>query len=306
MRLVSSKQLFLHGYNHYKIPGDLNRLISIISIDQGIESFLLTTISELGATLKNPYNATFKNKWDTANEKIKLIKKQELPLATEVFSIHKARNNAQHDGIIPSDSSLERAVIYTEVFLKKSYILCFNLNFDKISLSQLIKDRKLKTHMTLIEKKIADEKYRSATYDLVKTFNLIYRTKGIQDKLPLNDEWDFMSNLSIIAGQLFKKDIKDFRDHAYTNAEYDFRRLLEKMNENINILKEWISIISLGVNIQEYLFFRKNTPTREYTSTVNGKTKEKFKLTGKISYSKENCLRLFNFVYNTIIALESF
>ncbi|MDP2755482.1 MAG: hypothetical protein Q8P40_13985, partial [Nitrospirota bacterium] len=63
---------------------EIERLFSILSIDQSIENFLNTIISEYNASLRNPYNASFKNIFDAAKNKIKDVLNKDLPLQQEL------------------------------------------------------------------------------------------------------------------------------------------------------------------------------------------------------------------------------
>lgn len=298
-RLLFSKQIYNHGAEHADKPGDLNKLYSIISIDGAVENFLHTIITDLQGSLNNPNNPRFSDVFKAADEATYKKHSKSLPLKQEIFIIHRIRNSAQHDGVLPSAKDIERAVIYSLDFLNQSCLLCFNLSFDEIYLSDTISDSKLRNIMMKAEDDINKNNFENSIENLAIAFILLREKQkevgGWRKKISSFYRFD----INDISRGLFESSDRQIK----YSGQRKFKNLLESMISEIEYINEIMEVVSLGANIQEYFLFKKLTP--EILRTASEEKPFYIRYRDKIDYNKEICLRVFNFVYNLITTWES-
>lgn len=307
-RLIHAKQIFLHGQSHALRSGEIERLFSILSIDQSIENFLNTIISEYNAFLRNPYNATFKDIFDAAKNKIKDQLDKDLPLQQELFFIHKLRNSAQHDGVIPAESELEKAVIYSEDFLRQSYKLCFDKNFDEVFLSDIILEEYIREYFKKAEIAFSRKEFDWAIVYSGISFKFLRKIQAGK-----RTEFDVRLNLARLIRGNFKGE-ENYRKKIDGKIEGAINSIFEQ----IEYLDDKVSILSMGGNLNDYNLFKKLTPAINYFGKVTTRRKmpytyyfgdDKFEIVKTSSEqdnpSKADCLRVMNFVYSSIISTQS-
>ena len=281
-RLVLIKQIFLNGKKHAIRKGDLERLFAVIAMDQAIEQFLHTVIMELGGLLNNPNEAKFNSITNKANAEVQRVYNKDLPRRSEIYQIHVSRNLSQHLGSTPSDNDLKRFERHAEAFLRESFKLCFQKDFDEVFLGDIIIFEDVKEYFINAERALSSDsgdKYKNALVELATSFEFL---KGhIHDRLP----WE---NVEVLNLRIFKQDDDGF------NVE-EFLGLFDKVCHNINILAS-------GGKLQDYEHFQKIAPI--VNIAVAGNIAGIHHKTNDIS--KEDCIRAFNFVYDTILTTQSF
>lgn len=290
-RLTYAKQIYLHGYEHGKNPGYLNKSFAIISLDGAIEHFLWTIIAEFNAISKLPKRSQFHDILATADSAVGNI----LSLKAEVQKIHSIRNAAQHQGTVPSDRDIESSIVYTEDFLSQACQACFKVKFDEIYLSDLILDPELRNSLRKVENYLAKKDYENAQKGAALTFDMIK-----------NKYKQFYKDYGFQRGPFFKLDfifsIFDWGDSSpkTKSKRQTLEKILDSLLNEIDRINDRIDVVSLGANVQDYLFFRKNTP-RAILSTRG----YRFVSPEQIEYDEKKSIRIFNFLYNMIIQWES-
>jgi len=295
-RLVQAKQIFLHGKIHSFSASELDRLFTILSIDQAIEHFLHTLIIEYNVTkLKSPLNAKFKEIFDASNDEIKNVLKKELPLKTAVFTVHNLRNIAQHYGTIPSESEIQKSVIYCEDFLLQSYNLCFNKNYEEVFLSELIIDDDVRKHFREGEIALSNEKYKDAMAHIGLSFHLL---RFHEEKL-----LPYRSSIRSFSGFRLSDIVSRIIDKDKRHRSSEFKNLLDSILKEIEYVDDKVSILSVGGKLQDYNLFKKITP--HYNIFPSGKFETIYTKSEQENPERSDCFRVMNFVYNYIINSQS-
>jgi hypothetical protein len=290
-RLAYAKQMYLHGYEHGKGQGFLNKSLAIISIDGAIERFLWTIITEFNVSSKLAKRPNFFQVWKAADDAVG----NKLPLKSEIENVHDIRNAAQHKGMVPSDRAIDSSLIYTEDFLTQSYMSCFRLKFNELSISDLVLDSDLRTNLKRIEDFLSKKDYENAIKASAITFDEL-KKKYMQ----------YYGDVAFDRGHHFILDflfsICDMKDPS-EEAKRKRKTLENIMNSIVNELdriNDRVYAISLGANMQDYLFFRNNTPRVKFA--IKGPL---FTSSGSITYSEEKTKKILNFLQNIIIHWES-
>jgi hypothetical protein len=137
-----------------------DRAITILNLDNAIEMFLYALLDYIGA--KEPQEnfssllIVFKNKVAEIHADFDLSLFHEV----EIKNMHRARNNVQHHGIVPSIDDVERYRTVTYEVLSNLSRSILGIEFEEISLSGMIKDELVRT----LYKK-AEQAYFSANYE---------------------------------------------------------------------------------------------------------------------------------------------
>jgi len=291
-RLLNAKLVLNHGIEHGAKTGDLNRLFSIISLDGAIENFLYTVIAELGGELKHQKKPSFNEVFSAADEAVKTKRNNFLPLKTEIMTLHQTRNEAQHSAVIPDISTISRFIVYSSDFLAKSFEICFNISLDRIHLADAIMDSELQKIMEQAEDKRQEKDYQASVQHSALAFEILKRKKQKHEMWRRKiDPFVHSQVNNILMGLVFQHD----------RSERALKEFFDSILKELEYLNDRLEVLSLGANIQEYLFFRKNTPYVSLSMTG----KPHFVTIRQIDSSDTNCLRIFNFVYNLILSWES-
>ena len=223
------------------------------------------------------------------------IVKNKLILKTEIIRLHEIRNGTQHKGIIPSDRDIESSLIYAEDFLARGFHDCLHLNFNEISVSDLVIDPELKAFLKKIEKLIMLADYKNATNEAAVAFD------SLKNKfMKYYDEVGFRRGHVYILDILFS--LFDMSDQSAEAKQK--RKTIENIANGIanelERLNDRIFAISLGANMQEYLFFRNNTPRVHFA--IRG---PRFTAPDSLTYAEEKIKKILVFLQNVIIHWES-
>jgi hypothetical protein len=88
----------------------------------------------------------------------------------EIRNLHRARNNVQHHGIIPSIDDIERYKTLTQEVLSNLSIKIFGLKFEEVLLGDLIKDELVRSLYKKAEKAYVSASYEDALMCIAAAF----------------------------------------------------------------------------------------------------------------------------------------
>jgi hypothetical protein len=133
-RLVLAKKLYLYGCGHTSAKDKVSRMLAIHHFDNAVEIVLKCVATKQGLRPERKYFYF--------GELLKEIK--DLPLKEQISSLHEIRNIIQHQADIPSMESVIKYKGYVEDFFKKVCDEIFNVSYEKLYLSELIENEKLR------------------------------------------------------------------------------------------------------------------------------------------------------------------
>jgi hypothetical protein len=218
-----------------------------------------------------------------------------LIMKTEILKIHAIRNAAQHQGTIPSERDIESSLIYAEDFLTRGFLACFRLKFNDISVSDLITDLELRAHLKKMEDFIHKEDFENAT----KTASIAFDTLKNKYKKYYGDV-AFDRGHHFILDFLFSIfDMQDKSEEAKLKRQA-VENIMNSIANELDRINDRLYAISLGANMQEYLFFRNNTPRVIFA--IKG---PRFVSAEPILCSEEKAKKILIFLQNIIIHWES-
>lgn len=138
--LLLSKRMFLEGVNFAEHPDPVSSGLAISLFQDAIEIYIWALIKERSIPIKE--GSSF-----TAN--IETIQKAGISLnyVAKIFELNKARVNFKHYGNLPDQNEASKFQSFVDEFLRMSCQDHFGLNFDDISLTDLISDKEVSSKL---------------------------------------------------------------------------------------------------------------------------------------------------------------
>ncbi|HEY5508631.1 MAG TPA: hypothetical protein VIK29_08175 [Paludibacter sp.] len=285
-RLAIIKQLFLQGVEQSNRTEGISSF-SILSFHDSVEMFL-----KLYSEYKNVEDCfSFPKYWD---------KFPELPHKEQMNSLTLRRKNLKHKGVFPSKLDIEHSKFSTREFLQEASVLIDSIQFDKISLTDLVYSERVRILLKTAESEIENKNYEKILECVASAFKIlitIYEDKATGDyKSPFFFGDNFNFHNSFFMG-LSRYDSPD-----------EFRKIgefVDKAGEAIQQMQRAIKMISLGIDYRKYVKFNYLTPNARLVH--NGDVIcEMHQSKLKDFYSEDELFFLVNFVIESALKLQEF
>ena len=315
-RLLFCKRLVLHGEIHSNTDTELDRFLAIHHLDNSVELFLriIATQENILSTVRQDFK--FKDLWSEINTKLGAkTTSYVLPLKDQLFNLHETRNLAQHQGDSPSYEAIIKYQGYTRDFLVKCFKDIFNIDFDKIYASSLIKNKKLRESLLEAESHLDNNDFKESMRSSAKAFAYL--------KLKERDE-PFSENLRRFStfGILEENHHMGYRPHLYSSNQeerdvYDnLNKIFEniqkieeklnararKINEFARAVEEEFATFKLGIDYKTYKLLNKKIPHAYFSI---GSTEPHIIDTAEGNYTKENALFCYEVVLESALKLQN-
>jgi len=253
-RLTFVKYLFTQA----GVQKNLERPLSssaILTIHDCVECFLQLCYEV--TTGKTKFSS--QNILDTYSEEINKVLlengKQQIYKAY-IKRINDLRNQLKHSTIFTDHKQIPNLYAETEIFLSDFSKLIFDINFEDISIIELLKDDDIKQHLREAEGYIQINEYQKAMWSIGKAF---YELEQILIKV----EGIYGQNLL----RPYHKINYLLKYNARLGGNPLDRDLIENLNEigdDVNRLQDEIQnlkrVLSLSVNLKEYMIFKLEIP----------------------------------------------
>jgi len=315
-QLVIAKQLFLHGYEHGKKAGPIDKMIAIHNFHNSIEIILKTVLYETDTKIKD---LNFDELIGEANKIYENKVRKELPHKQKMKNLNHLRNQIQHSADIPSAENIDKYSINTRLVLEDVTLNFFGFEFDEISLIELIEDTTLKKILKQSTQLLNSDMNRSMilitralSFGISQIHNILspnYSTVympgaiSFMDSLVTHDELNFtIDNLKDDFFQRFhqmpiqndKRRVKDNFLDLLTGFEY--------------YLGSHISLIGTGIDFVKYRFFIGET--KLWNSLFHGEENNK---RIRIDWPKnpnnviklDHAEELMNYVIDTLVEIQN-
>jgi hypothetical protein len=146
--------------------------------------------------------------------------------------LNKARVNIKHYGNLPDQSTIERHRATALAFLDDATLRLFGVSFGSISVSHLIQDEKVRQHVEHAEEAWRTGDARAAMRELRLGFD-----HSIRDLL-----------------------IRFLPSGRIMGLPYEKKRELSPVVSRLDALDHAVALLSLGIDLRRYYFFRAHTP----------------------------------------------
>jgi len=153
-RFALAKHLYINAVANTTGPLT-RRVVSIHNVDMAIEMTLKTLATELNVGIRP--NVRFPELWRQVDIAYSSKYNKAMPLKAEIEKVHNARNNVQHQGIIPSETDLKQFLDFSTQFLNEVLLAATGLGLDQLFLSSIISKTELRGMMELAEKNVSSD-----------------------------------------------------------------------------------------------------------------------------------------------------
>jgi hypothetical protein len=287
-KLVLVKQLYQRAVIESKsLLSKINRIISVIEFDLAIETTLKAIVSSLDTT-KTPESDVNKL-LDQANVLLKSSGLGFIPDEAHIKHVRRIRNNAQHQAIYPNESEVNDCRTYTRDFIDNVVKQVWDVNFESISLVDLIEDIKIKKLLLDAFERFEQGDY-SNTIDLASegmTRTLEYAEHAVVGRFP-----SFVRGIVVTEGFSQGRDNQLIRDPRHAHDEEELLKSIKKMRETLLYL-------ALEMNFSELVEYRKIVGHTWFTLD-----EKHHRQGGKDSINQDDAEYILSYSTNTIIRIE--
>ena len=265
-RLMFVKYLLSQAANQKRIERPLCSS-AILTIHDCVECFLQLCYEVKGGKTKlNSHNIL-----DTYSEEINKILQQENKAQISkpfIKRINDLRNQLKHATIFTDHKQIPSLYTETELFLTDFMEPIFGLQFESISLVELISDKTVKTLLQEAEESIQNNNLQIAMWTIGKAFyeleESLTKVEGNYGENVLRPHFD-IDYLTKYTAQIFGQEPDSV-------LRENLREIAEDMNHLQSEIQNIKTILSLNVDLKEYTLFKQHLP---YVSKITrGKTGE--------------------------------
>ena len=284
-RLSFIKYLYGLGIEQSKQSEPLNS-VSVLSFHDSAELFLQLGVEHLNSPKTD---SEFMSYWESLKTK---LSSGDITQKESMRRLNKARVQLKHHGTMPSKLDIEsfRATI-TNFFNENTYLV-FGIEFNSISLLDLIQNLQAKTTLKKSQDLMNAGKKEESLKESAIAFQMLIddyekRKRTIFGRSPFFFGRDLTFNSS-------------FFMHVEDRKMVDF---IDKIKESIESIQNAIKILSLGFDYKKYAKFRLLTPYVEMVGKGNYVTGD---ISDEKSLSIDDCKFCIDYVIESAIKLQDF
>lgn len=236
-KLIIVKQLYqnamIQSASHHSI---IDRLLSVIGFDLTIETVLRAIVGSLDSS-KSPSDG-FQGLVQQCDTLLSGSGHNPIPDKANIQYIHSIRNDAQHKAKYPNESDVNDCRTYARDFLRKTIAELWGIDFEQISLVDLIQHEKVKQYLVDAEHHLSQGKYQEAIHSASAgiTWALDRVEISLVGRLP-----SFTGGILLI--DTFGKPMSD-------SQARDGYHAIERMQDTL-------LYVTLGMNYTEYMRYKK-------------------------------------------------
>jgi len=285
-RLAIIKQLFNQGVTQSKQAEPLSSF-SVLSFHDAVEMFL-----KLYSEYKDREDSfQFLKYWDNYPE---LTHKEQMK------SLSLRRKNLKHKGVFPSRLDIEHSLFSTREFFQESTTLIEDIQFDNISLTELVYPLEVKDLL-----KEAEQLIESTNYELfMEKISIAY--------LKLIDWYENKASDLFNTPFFFGKDFSfdnpnslGLDDYRLSKEMKSVGKFIGKASKAFENIQAAIKVLSLGFDYKKYVKFKYLTCEASF---MTGGRIHCFMPESRLktNYPKEELEFVFNFVVECSLKLQEF
>lgn len=257
----------------------VNRLLAVIGFDLSVETVLRTIVSVLDPS-RTPADG-FPGLIQQCDTALTNAGYNPIPDKANIQYVHSIRNDAQHKAKYPNESDVNDCRIYARDFLQKITFEVWGLDFEKISLTDIIQHEQVKQYLVDAELAFTQNDYQQAVQHAAAglTFALNRVESAIVGRLP-----SFANGILLV---------DSFGKPMSNSSSRDAYRAIEKMQDTL-------LYTALGMNYAHFMEYRKVAGyvvfTIDGTPHFHGQ---------KESIEQKDAEFVLSYATNTIVQIES-
>jgi len=286
-RLSFIKYLFSIGLYQSNQPEPLYG-VSILSFHDSVELFLQLSLEKLNSS-KTTQN--FMDYWDIIDKELKnaILSQKE-----GMRRLNKARVDLKHYGIIPSKLDIESFRVTTSDFFNENCPIIFGVNFDDISLIDIIKLERPKDLLKQAKEDFEKGWIDKSLENLALSFEYLISDYEESKKDDFNRSPFFFGESMTY--------LKSFYLEGIIKEDRKIRDFADKVTKSIEEIQKAIKILSFGIDYKKYVKFQSVVP-----SVVFSISNEPIFYTREgMTLSKEDLEFCINFIIESALKLQEF
>ena len=240
-RLSYIKYLFLKGEEQAR-QAEVVAGFSILAFHDAIEMFLMLVYEHLDCGNDKKFITIDDYLGNIPNIKMK----------ESVKSLSKCRNSLKHQGQFPSKNDIDKHRVNTRSFLQTNSSLLLSLDFDSITLIDLVSFEECKQFLKSAQENRDANKFFECMADTRKAF--------ISMLSEFENSKKYWHHSIFNIGRKPRETYKDFINDTTIKNKEKYKAWFEDVNETINDLRNVVKIISIGVDYKQYALFNAVAP----------------------------------------------
>lgn len=165
-RLTIAKEMYSHGYVHAMKKSPSDAILSILNFDYCLETILKTALLDANVTLsRNVHGRTNPKSFDDLIDDLRRLYPN-FGYTPEALSLHKLRNDVQHQGQIPSQHEVDRHVITVRSFFDELCLKAYDgtITFADVSLALFVSSEVEKIVLEHMEKAFGEGRFTDSVF----------------------------------------------------------------------------------------------------------------------------------------------
>lgn len=283
-RLSYIKYLYQQGVEQSKLP-EVIAGFALMQFHDCIEMFLLLVAENLG---KKDYTKwSFMQYWTeidtlTMREAMNIMKQRRVSL--------------KHHGSFPAHDDVVECRINVGTFLQENVKIQFGIDFNTISLVDLVSYKSVRNPLSIAVQNVADGKlYDSLVQSRIAFGNLL------EDYEETKKHW-YHSILEI--GKKQGNKYKDFVKNASLKNANNNMVWFKEISETTNELRDVAKITALGIDFKKYALFKAVTPHIIRFIGKGCDIESETSLSKRVNISEDLCSICVNFVIDSAVKLQ--
>lgn len=297
-RLSLVKSLYQIAVDQSKYPESLS-FVSILTFHDALDMFMQLAAEKEGVPKK---------------EKMFLVDffqvLTNVTLGASVKKINQRRNAIKHSGIIPAKTEIEETATVAKLFFEENAKIVFNLEFESISLMELVTEERVRLLLLDGEKAFLSADYNLAADYAARAFFVILRTHENNKDL---SEVERFFNKDITTDLRFSRSLaiafpKMELHNKKMVIDYDVQlsNFVQNSNRNFERITEALMIVSIGVSYRKYIRFIDITPFVIVDRSSGKEEMKSAKKPGQPEMDKESAKFAIDFVLDVALKIQQF
>lgn len=214
-----------------------------------------------------------------------------LTLMESMRNLNTRRVNIKHKGILPSKTDIEISRVNTTDFFNQNVITHFGVEFENISLIDLVSYENVKTHLKISQDSLDSNEIEKSIENVALAFDVLLNSYE-ENKIGNYRYSPFFFGKDLSFNSAFFMGIED-------RKMSDF---VDKVKDSLEAMQKAIKVMSLGIDYKKYVKFKLLTPI--ITRTMGGN--HVAEIYGDKKWTKENCQYCIDFVIDSSLKLQEF
>ena len=237
-KIIYAKYLYQKGVTELSIGTDLSASVAILLFFDAVEMVVLAIEDKLEIDDKD---IGFKSRIGKIKKE---LAQNSFPLERQILEINSARRNFKHGAQIQNIDNIKTLSAYAFGFMNQASDEFLGLDFQKISLSTLISDKRTKEYIEEAERHLKKNEHYKAIRDSAKAYSVL-TIKGISNPIGgifLNNsqKWNWSTN-----------NLEKYMDDSLAND----------ISQSFSELYHFVYTMLVGIDVQKYKKFSALTPS---------------------------------------------